>query len=75
MGGLARISAHNVDEDRDEDGACYSGTVLGVLNAANELLVVVLEGETEYGQDDDCKYRDDEAAKTLEDGVVEQDLC
>lgn len=38
---------HHVDQHSNEDGACDGGPVLRLVGTANELLMVVLEGEAE----------------------------
>lgn len=54
-------TTHNVDKHGDKDGARDSRAVLRVLDAADELLVVVFERPAEDGQDDDGEDGDDEA--------------
>jgi hypothetical protein len=52
---------YSVDDDGGEDGGRNFRPVFGILIAANELRMVVLEEEAEDGQNDDGKYRDDDA--------------
>lgn len=54
---------HSVDQDGDEDRGGHRLSVLGVVDAADQLVVVRVEQQAEGSQDDDCEYRDDEAAR------------
>lgn len=58
-------TTHNVDKHGDKDSARDSRAVLGVLDAADKLLVVVFERPAEDGQDDDGEDGDDEAIFVL----------
>lgn len=62
---MADGNTHNVNKNCDKDGARHGGSVLRVLDATHELLVVVLEGEAEDGEDDDGEDGDDKAARRV----------
>lgn len=64
---------YDVDQNRGEECPSYSRAILGLLDAAHELLVVVLEDQPKYREDDDAEYRDDEAARVLE--ISRPDAC
>lgn len=56
---------HDVDQNRHEDCAGDGRAVLWLVDAPNKLLMVVLEGEAQDGQNDDSKHRNDKAADML----------
>lgn len=55
----------DVDPNGSEEGPGHGLTVGRVLDAAHKLLVVVLEGQPQYREDDDAEYGDDEARPCL----------
>ncbi|KAL1842364.1 hypothetical protein VTJ49DRAFT_5429 [Mycothermus thermophilus] len=54
---------YSIDDDSGEHGGRHGRPVFGIVLAADELRMIVLEQETEGTQDDDRKGRDDEAIR------------
>src|SRR3569833_477569 len=54
---------NSIDKNSNEDGSRHLGPVLWILDAADKLVVIILEQKTESPEDDDGEHGDDHAVR------------